>query len=51
MNAWRQECKGLYYLRTETSNRAENVSEKVKLNKLKDYTESQSQEECTACQG
>jgi ribonucleoside-diphosphate reductase alpha chain len=51
MNAWKQECKGLYYLRTETSNRAENVSEKVKLNKLKDYTESQSQEDCVSCQG
>ena len=50
--AWREECKGLYYLRTETSHRAENVSEKVKLNKLKDYSEdSQSQEDCEACQG
>ena len=50
--AWREECKGLYYLRTETSHRAENVSEKVKLNKLKDYSEdSQSEEDCEACQG
>ena len=34
MQAWKDECKGLYYLRTETSHRAENVAEKVKLNKL-----------------
>ena len=26
--AWKEGCKGLYYLRTETSNRAENVAEK-----------------------
>ena len=52
MKAWKQECKGLYYLRTETSHRAENVAEKVKLNKLKDYSEdTQSQEDCEACQG
>ena len=52
MQAWKHECKGLYYLRTETSNRAENVAEKVKLNKLKDYSEdSQSEEDCEACQG
>jgi len=47
--AWKTECKGLYYLRTETSHRAENVSEKVKLEKLKDYK--QEEDECTACQG
>ena len=52
MKAWKHECKGLYYLRTETSHRAENVAEKVKLNKLKDYSEdSQSEEDCEACQG
>ena len=52
MKAWKHECKGLYYLRTETSHRAENVAEKVKLNKLKDYSEdTQSQEDCEACQG
>ena len=49
--AWREECKGLYYLRTETSHRAENVSEKVKLNKLKDYSEVSQEEDCEACQG
>ena len=51
MKAWKHECKGLYYLRTETSNRAENVSEKVKLNKLKDYSEVSQEEDCEACQG
>jgi ribonucleoside-diphosphate reductase alpha chain len=52
MQAWKHECKGLYYLRTETSHRAENVAEKVKLNKLKDYSEDkQSEEDCEACQG
>jgi ribonucleoside-diphosphate reductase alpha chain len=52
MKAWKHECKGLYYLRTETSHRAENVAEKVKLNKLKDYSEDvQSEEDCPACEG
>ena len=51
MQAWKHECKGLYYLRTETSNKAENVSEKVKLNKLKDYSEVSQEEDCEACQG
>jgi len=52
MKAWKHECKGLYYLRTETSHRAENVAEKIKLNKLKDYSEdAQTEEDCEACQG
>ena len=50
MQAWKHECKGLYYLRTETSHRAENVAEKVKLNKLKDYSEV-AEEDCAACEG
>ena len=51
-NAWKNGCKGLYYLRTETGQRAENVSEKVERNALKDYeTQALSQEECVACQG
>jgi len=51
-NAWKEGCKGLYYLRTETGQRAENVSEKVERNALKDYaTQEMSQEECVACQG
>ena len=51
-NAWKYGCKGLYYLRTETSNKAENVSIKVKREALKDYeSQAMSQEECAACQG
>ena len=52
-NAWRRGVKGLYYLRTETTQKAENVAEKVQRNALRDYQtqELQSQEECVACQG
>ena len=53
--AWKLGTKGLYYLRTETSQRAENVSEKVARDQLKDFEtqtiEAQSQDECVACQG
>ena len=53
--AWKLGTKGLYYLRTETSQRAENVSKKVVRDSLKDYEtqsiEAQSQDECVACQG
>jgi len=53
--AWKLGTKGLYYLRTETSQRAENVAQKVVRDALKDYEsqtmESQSQDECVACQG
>ena len=53
--AWKLGTKGLYYLRTETSQRAENVSQKVARDALKDFesqaVEAQSQEECVACQG
>jgi ribonucleoside-diphosphate reductase alpha chain len=50
--AWETECKGLYYLRTEVSNRTENITTKVKLNKLTDYSEvKKSEEECVSCQG
>ena len=52
-NAWRRGVKGLYYLRTETTQQAENVAEKVQRDALKAYQtqELQSQEECVACQG
>jgi ribonucleoside-diphosphate reductase alpha chain len=51
-NAWKLGCKGLYYLRTETSNKAENVSTKVVREALKDYeTQAMTQEECLSCQG
>ena len=53
--AWKLGTKGLYYLRTESSQRAENVSEKVARDQLKDFEtqtiEAQSQDECVACQG
>ena len=59
--AWAQGCKGLYYLRTESSNRAENVSEKVKREMLDDIINPNSikfsngseeqQDECIACEG
>jgi ribonucleoside-diphosphate reductase alpha chain len=48
-DAWRYGCKGLYYLRTETSNRAENVAAKVEREALKDWNQNQEEEECTAC--
>ena len=51
-NAWEYGCKGLYYLRTETSNRAENVSQKIERDRLVEFKDKQeSQEECVACQG
>ena len=53
--AWKLGTKGLYYLRTETSQRAENVSMKVSRDALKDFEtqtmEAQSQDECVACEG
>jgi len=59
--AWKQGCKGLYYLRTETSNKAENVSLKVKREKLDDIINPNTinfsngseplQDECVACEG
>ena len=53
-NAWKYGCKGMYYLRTETSNRAENVAQKVERDRLVEFSEtqqSQEQDECVACQG
>jgi len=53
--AWKLGTKGLYYLRTETSNKAENVTTKVVRDALKDFEsqtmEAQSQDECVSCQG
>ena len=53
-NAWKYGTKGMYYLRTETSNRAENVAQKIERDRLVEFGESQTQEsqdECVACQG
>jgi len=51
-NAWKYGGKGLYYLRTETSNRAENVSQKVARDKLREFTDTpqETEDECVACQ-
>ncbi len=59
--AWAEGCKGLYYLRTESSNKAENVSQKVEREKLDDIINPDSikfsngseeqQDECIACEG
>ena len=54
-DAWKYGCKGLYYLRTEASNRAENVAEKIERDRLKDHSEIEmdyeSQDSCPSCQG
>ena len=59
--AWVEGCKGLYYLRTESSSKAENVSLKVEREKLDDIINPNSikfsngseeqQDECIACEG
>ena len=50
--AWKYGCKGMYYLRTESSNKAEVVSEKVKADKINFLNgEEEQQDECTSCQG
>ena len=53
--AWKLGTKGLYYLRTETSQRAENVSLKVARDALKDFEtqtmEAETQDDCINCQG
>ena len=55
--AWQVGCKGLYYLRTESSNKAENVSSKVVREKLEETNISfvngveDDQDACPSCQG
>ena len=53
--AWKQGLKGLYYLRTEAKNRADNVSVKQERVALSDgaiyAATSDKSEECVACQG
>ena len=46
INAWKKKVKTLYYVRTTTPHRAENVSLKVESNKLQDDGSS-----CVACEG
>jgi len=52
-NAWLYGAKGLYYLRTETSNKAENVASKVARDRLAEFsdTTADTQDECVSCQG
>jgi ribonucleoside-diphosphate reductase alpha chain len=51
-NAWKYGCKGLYYLRTESSNRPEDISKKVEKERLVEFSEiKQSESECIACEG
>ncbi len=47
LRAWKNKLKGLYYLRTNAGAKAENVSEKVRSDKLKDFKDT----ECLSCQG
>jgi len=51
--AWKLGTKGLYYLRTESSQKAENVSLKVARDALQDFETQtmESQNECVACEG
>jgi ribonucleoside-diphosphate reductase alpha chain len=56
-NAWQYGTKGLYYLRTETSNRAENVAQKIARERLVEFNETTAasddgdQSSCVACEG
>ncbi len=64
-NAWKYGNKSLYYLRTESSNKAELLSNKVEQQTMKDYSETpsgqdisepvsgsfDSQDDCASCQG
>ena len=51
-NAWKYGTKGLYYLRTETSNKAENVASKVARDRLAEFSDTaDTQEDCVSCQG
>lgn len=53
--AWREGLKSLYYCRTETPNRAENVSQKIVRDKLRDHVtvsaEQTTAEGCVSCEG
>jgi len=51
-NAWKYGCKGLYYLRTETSNKAENVTQKIERDRLVEFNDKEeNQDDCLNCQG
>jgi len=48
LKAWKDQLKGLYYLRTTAGVTAEKVGTKVDRNALKDFTDT---DECVSCQG
>ena len=48
--AWKRGCKGMYYLRTESTQRAENDSTKIARDKLEDYGNTED-DSCVACEG
>lgn len=50
--AWKYGCKGMYYLRTESSNKAEIVSNKIEADKINFHNgKDDQQDECVSCQG
>lgn len=49
--AWESGCKGLYYLRTEASNKTDKLSQKVERNSLKDHNTESDNNECKSCEG
>ena len=51
--AWKLGLKGLYYLRTESSAKAEKISKKVKRERLEEYndTTNVTDDDCLGCQG
>lgn len=48
---WKWGLKSMYYLRTKSSSRGENVGTKVERNALRDHKEDFDDEECEACEG
>lgn len=50
LKAWKQNLKGLYYLRTSAGVVADKVSQKIERQALADYAGSEN-EECIACEG
>lgn len=49
IEAWKQGLKGLYYLRTEASSKAENVGDKVERTALKEEAGAIDDKECQSC--
>ena len=49
LRAWKKKLKCLYYLRTNAGASAEKVSQKVKQDRLKDFSDQD--DECLSCHG